>query len=245
MMVQTLGGRCLYRGESGIRVMDNGLYRWMMFESNAIQTLLFKAAPHTRGLRYIDALTFMAKALPGEICLLGLGGGAAAHALSRYLAEHKLSVVELNEEVIYVARQFFMMDMIANLNIIQAEAEAFVLNCQQHFDHLLIDLYDAYQYPDNCNKTGFFGQCQRILTDDGVLAINLANQLDHRPVYELIRDQFSGKTIVMPVTARENMVIAAYNGDKLQTLLDQFSEHKSIKKLSWDATWGCVAELKY
>jgi len=244
-MMQTMAGRCIHRSDSGIRVMDNGLYRWMMFESEAIQTLLFKAAPYTRGLRYIDALTFMAKTLPGDTCLLGLGGGGAAHALNKHMNTAKLSVVELDAEVIAVARQFFMLDRIANMTMLQAEAAAFIERCEQRFKHVLVDLYDAHQYPDGCNNRAFFMHCQRVLTEDGILSVNLANRLDHRSVFELIRDQFVGKTIVMPVTGRENLVIVAYKNQSPQRMIELLSQQNSIKKLSWDQDWGCIAELRY
>ncbi|MGQ3892623.1 spermidine synthase [Legionella sp. CNM-4043-24] len=245
MMFQTLGGRCIHRSASGIRVMDNGIYRWMMFESDAIQSLLYKASPQRRGLKYITALTFMARAQPGAVCMLGLGGAGAAHALSPYLQGHPIMAVELSADVIETAQQYFMTDRINNLSILQSEAAQYIAGSNEHFQHILVDLYDAHQFPDSCNQPEFFAQCQARLTDNGVLAVNLANRRDHRRVFDLMTTQFQGRTVVFPVSGRENLVIAACNAPTLQNYLDLFTDSRQVKSLHWDPDWACIAELRF
>lgn len=243
-MLQTFAGRCIYESESGTRVFDNGLYRWLMFKSNAIQTLLFKSAPHSRGLRYVAPLTLMVRALPGNACLLGLGGAGAAHAITHASSQHKLTVVELNAEVIDIARQFFKADDIPNMEVIEAEASAFIQSCNESFAHILVDVFDAFSFPDSCNNLRFFSHCKDRLSAEGVLAINMANQSDHRSVYELIQKLFPGKTITIPVTGRENLIILAFNGPDIERYLDVIRQQKNIRKLHWSPAWGCVAEMK-
>lgn len=237
-MIQTLAGRCIHRTDGGVRVMDNALFRWMMFESSAIQTLLYKPAPHKYGLPYIRYLTFMAQILPGSIALLGLGGAGAAHTLSG----KPLTIVELNPEVVELARDYFMLDRIQPVEVILADACDFVRNDAQRYDHLLIDLYDAHRYPSNCNNPEFFDECYQRLHDGGILAINLANHHDHRPVFDLIRERFAGATVCLPVKNRENLVVLASKGDK--RLLDTFAQHKQVASFRWDQAWGCVAILR-
>jgi spermidine synthase len=214
-----------------------------MFNSNALQTLLYKKAPHTKGLRYVEAMAIMARALPGHCCILGLGGGGAVHHLAHKMDKYPLTVVELDEEVIQIAKQFFMIDQINNLTIIHAEASAFMKESQQSFDHILIDVFDAHQFPDSCNNADFFSQCQKRLTPEGILAINIANKRDHRPLYELVSQQFSSATLTISIKKRENIIVFASNSKNMKTLLSVISTHKKIKSLTWNATWGCVAEI--
>jgi spermidine synthase len=243
MIWRTIGGRCIYHSATGIRIFENYFFRWLKFDSEALQTLLFRLAPQYAGLNYVKTLVFLAKEMPGYSCMLGLGGGGVAHALSPFIANFPLTAIEYNQEVIQVAARFFRTEKLHNLNIIHSEANKFVSTSTQQFQHVIVDLFNANSFPASCYTQEFFAHCQRILNPGGFLAVNLANRHEQRPIFEMIKKQFCGATVAIPIKNCANLVIFACNSNKISPLLNLFKNSHQLKRLTWDETWGCVAHL--
>ena len=243
MIWKTKGGRCIHHAANGANVYQNLLYRWLTFESKAIQTIINRRHPERCELRYINHLAISVRTQPADCCLLGLGGAAVAHLLAPHLGQSKLFAVERDIEVIDIARTYFMTDRLKNLNVVHEEANQFLQQCKTHYQHLLVDLFDANSFPAECNTPNFFEHCRRILLPDGILAINLANLHEQWSIFKLIRAIFQQRTVSLPVKGTANMVVLACNSQSVTSLLDVINENQQLKKLSWDAKWGCVAEL--
>ena len=237
-------GHCIYKSAQGVRVFQNPLYRWLHFESRAIQTLINRYFPYKPGLSYLNPLILPVQIQPEDCCMLGLGGGGAAHALSSYLGDFKLVIVEANSEVIDIAHRFFMIGELKNLNIIHQDASLFVRNCNTKFQHILVDLFTAKSFPTQCHSEEFFIHCKQLLKPGGLLAINLANRQEQWPIFQLIQKQFPRSTIAIPVTDSANMIILAQNSHSITTYLDILKKSKKLQGLVWDAKWGCIAKIR-
>lgn len=240
---KTLGGRCLKRTAQGACVFDNFFFRWLTLDSKALQTVLNKCNLQKPGLHYINALVFMAREKPGPSCMLGLGGAAIAHALSPYMKNFRICAVEQSDEIIELAAQYFMTDRIPNLDIIHEEASFFVKNSPQQFRHIMIDLFNAESFPVSCCNEAFFSDCKQLLVPGGFLAVNLANRDEQRPIFDMIRKHFSA-LVAIPVKKCANLVLIASENEQVMPLLDVFKRSKQLKNLTWDETWGCVAEFR-
>lgn len=239
---KTIGGRCLYQSPNGSRVFDNYLFRWLMFDSSALQTLIYRNAPHKAGLYYVNALCLAAQKKPGNACLLGLGGAGVAHALAPYLNAFTLTAIELNQEIIDIAAQFFMTNELRNLEIIHREANLFVTHCDRQFQHIMVDLFNANSFPEPCNNDDFFSHCRRILLPEGILAVNLANKREQLALFSKIKHSFNGITVIIPVKKCANMIVLASNSHNISSLLTLLKNCTQIKRLVWDRQWGCIAE---
>jgi spermidine synthase len=243
MYWKTLAGRCIYKSSSGLKIFDNYLYRWLQFDSNALQTLLYKRKPERAGLYYVLPLILAARAKPGPTCMLGLGGGGVAHALSPFLGLHPLTAVEIDEEVIAVASQFFMMPQLKNIKIIQADASVFVRQEREVYQHLIVDLFNAHTFPSVCYNEEFFANCKNTLASEGILAVNLANRHEQWPIYNLIKNQFSGITVVIPVKKCANLIVLACRSESRSPLINVLTNIPQLKKLTWNEKWGCMAQI--
>lgn len=240
-MLNLLKGRCIYKSPLGVRVYQTILYRWITFETAALQTKISRINPKKIQLNYVHQLTLAARQNQGKCCLLGLGGAAVAHALSPF--GNEILAIEKNLDVIDIAKNYFMTDSLKKLNIIHQDARLFVEECQQQFQHLLIDLYDATSFPNECNNAGFFSHCRRLLMPEGTLAINLAGLNDHWPIFLNIKEQFPHNTVCLPVNGTANIVILASNHKSINPLIDLLKKQKGLKKLAWDSKWGYVAQI--
>ena len=243
MLWKTVAGRCIHQGTHGIQVRQNILYRWLTFDSDAIQTLLHRRHPSRAGLHYIHALTLAARANPAPSCLLGLGGAGVAHALAPYFTGYPLYAVESSLEIIEVSATWFMTAQIKNLTVIHQDAFLHLQQTEDRYQHLMIDLFNAHSFPSHCNTSEFFDLCRRALLPEGIMAINLANPTEQWPIFLHIREHFKQCTVSIPVKGTANMVILAYNGKSVNPLLTILNKHADLKQLTWDSKWGCVARL--
>ena len=239
---KTVVGRCVFQ-DNFTKVHQNALYRWLTFDSDALQTLIHLRKLETPGLQYIRHLTWAARLNPADCCLLGLGGAGVAHTLSPFLKTATIKAVEHSNEVISIAKTFFMADKIPQLLITKADAFQFVQECNQQYQHLLIDLFNAHTYPEHCRNYDFFYHCKRLLSPGGILAINLANITDQWSIFQCVREQFGNCTVSLPVKGTANLVLLACNSRSITPLLALLRTHKNLKKLVWDGTWGYIAAI--
>ncbi|CEG57129.1 spermidine synthase [Legionella fallonii] len=241
MRWRTKFGRCIYVSPSGYKVYQNFFYRWLTLGSTALQTVIWRPNPKKPVLYYIPVLTLMARKFPGTGCLLGLGGASVPRLLNSENPGHHIVVVDNSEEVIDIAKQFFMLDSIPDITLVQQNANDYVRECTAQYKHLIIDLYDANNFPAECNHEEFFIHAQNRLTPDGFLAINLANYKEQWPIYQLIKKHFKN-TIVIPVKKSANVVIIASTHGSHEFFMNEIKSCHRFKKIVWMDSWGFVGK---
>lgn len=240
---KTIGGHCIHRSPSGACVYQNLFYRWLTFNSDALQSLIRRKHPEKPMFGYISPLTLAARTVPGETCLLGLGGAAVAHTLAPHLKTAGITAVDNNLDIIHIASSYFMTERLKNMAVIQDDANHFVKKCTHRYQHLMVDLYNADAFPTQCNTLDFFSNCRRLLRPNGIFALNIANLNEQWLLAQRVRDCFFKKTVSFPIKGSSNMVILACNSPSVEPLLALLKNSRRIKKLSWDARWGCIATM--
>ncbi|CZR33030.1 spermidine synthase [Legionella pneumophila] len=149
--------------------------------------------------------------------------------------------MESSEEVIQIAKKFFMTDLIPHFTITHQNARDFVCENKKTFQHMLLDLYDATHFPDECHSMDFFIHCKKQLTNDGFLAVNLANSQEQWALVQLIKKQFPSN-IIIPIKKCANIVVIVSKNDNKDLFIKQVRNTNEIKKITWVKDWGYVAE---
>lgn len=173
-----LGHRLVHRREDTwgeILVVDNHHRRVLSFGSAFEQTCIDLRTPHIPVHEYARAMLLgLAFAPPRRMLLLGLGGGALVHSLLHLVpADCTLHVIELREQVVAVARDYFQVPHAANLEITVEDARLALRNQPAASAELIFsDLYFASDMNHFQRQKKFLQQCHRTLTDDGWLVIN-------------------------------------------------------------------------
>lgn len=69
-------------------------------------------------------------------------------------------------------------------NIIIDDGRNYLQNCDKKYDLVIIDVYQNISIPVNFTSTEFFGLCNKVLKDDGIIAMNigLGNSTDSKLV---------------------------------------------------------------
>lgn len=233
-------GRCIYTSPSGYKVYQNMFYRWFTLDSTVLQTAIKRRKPQKPILYYLPAMTLMTRNQPDSCCLLGLGGAGAAQFLSPYSIN--ITAVDNSEEVIYIAKRYFMANTLNNLDIVHQSAEKYLEQCPTRYGHLLIDLYNSQSFPSECNNDDFFQQCKKLLKRNGFMSVNLANSNEQFAILQLIKNHFIN-TLVIPIKKCANVVIIASNHQSRDEFIDLLLKTKELKKIVLVSKWGYAAAM--
>ena len=114
---------------------------------------------------------------PERALLLGLGGGTLATLLARRCPDVAIVGVEHNAEVLAVARRDFGLDALAGLEIVEADAFAWV---EEHvasepasYDLICLDLFDGARLAPGTLARPFLRQVAILLRRGGMVSVNL------------------------------------------------------------------------
>ena len=154
-----------------------------------------------------------------EILVLGLGGGTVVHLLSEKLPEAKITGVEIDSEMVDIAKKFFKLDSIPNLNLIVADAFGVLSDPQNYnlseksFDVVIIDIYHGEKFPDLGKSGAFFANLKKLVKPDGLVVFNRI-YLEHHQVEvdefaDLLRQFFTDvkKLLVAGRSNSDNILI--------------------------------------
>ena len=114
---------------------------------------------------------------PARALLLGLGGGTLAALLARRCPGVRIVGIEHSAEVLAVARREFGLDALSGLEMVEADAFAWV---EEHtasepasYDLICLDLYDGGRLAPGTLARPFLRQVAALLRPDGVISVNL------------------------------------------------------------------------
>jgi spermidine synthase len=114
---------------------------------------------------------------PAEILMLGLGAGSALAILANKCRHpYKVKAIEIDKELIEVAREHFNLSQYDNLEMIQGDAAAEIGNLdEQTFDLVIDDIFWDNHLPAFCLDQSYLRENYRILAAQGIYMRNTMN----------------------------------------------------------------------
>ena len=164
-----------------VNFSDFGDVRFLHLGTEWVQGSMLRDAPYDIELEYVqrmmvgllftDATTVAKK----HAMQLGLGSAALTKFCYKKL-RMKTTAIEINPQVVTACRLWFKLprdDL--RLQVIEADAAAEVQKPahQGTVDLLHVDLYDHEAAAPVLDSTDFYAHCRGLLTDDGVMTVNL------------------------------------------------------------------------
>jgi spermidine synthase len=182
------------------------------FSIGAIQSRMQIQQPDALALDYTR--TMMAFLLfhpkPGQIGMIGLGGGSLAKFCLRHLPNASVTVAELNPHVIALRERFAVPPDGPRLRVLELDGADFVRDTDRRFDVLLVDAFDAQGMPENVGTRRFYDDCHDALAPDGMLVVNLHAAHPHAPLYvDRLRQAFDGRVLAVDDRDGANRVVFA------------------------------------
>ncbi len=224
---------CFYRSKmkSSIDIREEAGVRSLHFGSDWVQGAMRIARPWNLELEYTREM--MASLLlreharyPRKVLLIGLGTASLTKFIYRHYPLSKLTVVEIQPDVVAAARQFFKLpDDPKRLNIVLGDGAKFVLDSPQTYDLVLVDGFDEKARMGELDTVRFYQTVRALLSDNGIMAVNL---LDHNRGFAAsagrICQAFDDRAIVFPSCDSGNTIVFAAKGEPINLALDDLKE---------------------
>ena len=204
---------------SRIQISEERGVRYLHFGSRWVQGAMRMSRPDHLELEYtremmLPLLLRDEPAWPRRALLIGLGAASMVKFLYRHRPHTVITVVELRQDVVDVAGQFFKLpDDPARLSVALADGVAYVASSGPRFDLVLVDGYDARGRVGALDTTAFYRHCRARMRGDALLATNLLTR--HRGVdasLARLRDAFDDRAIALPPCSSGNIVLLAARG---------------------------------
>ncbi|HHV55527.1 MAG TPA: fused MFS/spermidine synthase [Firmicutes bacterium] len=170
-----------------ITVDDYQGVRHLHFD-NSFQSGMYLDDPLRMAFAYTSYLHLgvVARPRPERMLFIGLGGGSApARFLHDYPSLRQVDVVEIDPEVVNVARRFFRLPDDPRLRIIVQDGRLFVEQAAaavragraQRYDLIVVDAYFADAIPYHLTTYEFISSLDAILARDGAVVSNIIGAL--------------------------------------------------------------------
>jgi spermidine synthase len=216
---------------SSIDIREEAGVRTLHFGSEWIQGAMRIARPWQLELDYTKEM--MASLLmregarfPRHALLIGLGAASLTKFLYRYCPQTKITVVEIDPQVVAAAQHFFKLpDDPKRLNIVVEDGVAFMSRTDKSYDLILVDGYDADALAGALDTLPFYQMCRAHLTDAGIMAANIFGRRNSfKASYSRINGAFEGRSIAFPSCDSGNVIAFATAGDAVQITLEDLRE---------------------
>jgi len=214
-------GQLIYQNhddEGVIEIIDEKGVRALHFGSDSRQSTMLLADPNHLHSLYARAMMglLLFNETPQDILMIGLGGGTITKYLLHQFPQCKINVVEFRRSVLKVARSHFGLPLDPRLKVkIGCGAEHVNQQSLQYSDRhdlIMVDAFDHEGMAPEVSNERFFDGCRTLLTDDGLLAINLwgTNKDLFKQVAWNMGRVFEWRLLFLPVRKRGNIIGFAF-----------------------------------
>lgn len=108
-----------------------------------------------------------------HILVLGVAGGSVIKTLVDEIEfRGKITGVEIDPAIIEVANSYFQLNEIPNLEIHLQDAFDFVLRCKDHYNLIIIDVFEDLQMPNFLFEPFFINHTASLLKQNGFILFN-------------------------------------------------------------------------
>ena len=112
-----------------------------------------------------------------NVLILGFGLGSIPFMLEKtFHKKYHYTAVEIDESVIYLATKYALPEINSSIQMICTDAFAYVMQCQEQFDLVCMDVFLDDLVPEEFEAEDFLKNLKRLIAKDGLLLFNrLAN----------------------------------------------------------------------
>lgn len=202
-------------GGGAIQISEARGVRYLHFGSRWIQGAMRMSRPWALELEYtremLLPLLLRPDGWPRTVLQIGLGAASLTRWLWRHRPAARLVVVEIREDVVRAAGQFFRLpDDPSRIDVVNGDGAAYVAATGERFDLVLVDGYDARGRVGALDTPAFHAHCHTVLHRGGLLATNLLSR--HRGVdasVARLAHAFGGHAAALPASPSGNVVVLA------------------------------------
>lgn len=214
-----------------VDISEKAGVRFLHLGTDYVQGAMRIARPWTLELSYTREM--MAALLlraggnwPRRALLVGLGAGSLAKFIYRNLPDCRITVVEINPQIEFVARQYFNLpDDPRRLRVVIGDGAEYMLQGGDSYDLILCDGFDPEGNAGVLDTPPFYQACRARLSETGILALNLLGRnRGAKASAERIKEAFDGRAVAFPPCDSGNVIAFAAAGDPVDLSMDDMRE---------------------
>jgi spermidine synthase len=202
-------------------VVEHGNKRQLFFTLDAVQSSMDLDRPDELISAYTRKMMafLLLNPNPRHIVMIGLGGGSLAKFCFRHLPETRISVVELDADVIALRDLFCIPNDDERFRVIHGDGVDYVRAMREQVDVVLVDAFDAAGISQSLANSDFYDNVEKRLRSDGVFVMNFSGaRVRYLPNIKRIRAAFGDRVLLVPVQADGNLLVFASKTDVMQQL---------------------------
>lgn len=203
-------------GRETVKIREEHGVRQLHIGGSAIQSAIRLDDPDALALDYVRAM--MAFLLfcprPRDVLMVGLGGGSMARFVRQRMRRARVTVAEINPEVLAAARKYFHFpEDDARLKTVIADGAELVPAYRNNVDVLVVDGFvNGSPAKSLCTQT-FYDAAFAALREGGVLVANFMSD-DKRLARhcERIEKSFGRQPVQLLAEEKDNLIVFAVRG---------------------------------
>jgi spermidine synthase len=194
-------------------IFETRYERRMHFTNHATQSAMLLADPDALVSDYTRKMMafLLFNPHPRHIVMIGLGGGSLAKFCYRHLPGSRITVVEIDEDVIAMREEFCIPRDDHRFRIVHDDGARYVERIDEQMDVLLVDAFDAVGIALSLAASNFYSCAARKITDRGMLVMNFWGPCE-RYIDNLsqARAAFGDSLLLVPVAGDVNVLLFAF-----------------------------------
>jgi spermidine synthase len=197
---------------SNISISDSDIGRMLMFDRSYqggnINYISFKGGmPYTRYYHLAGIFNTDIR----NILILGIGSGSVIKDSTMIYDYREIDAIDIDSEVVDIAQTYFELPQNNRINYIVEDAGSYILRTDKKYDLVIVDLFLAKGMPLNFLTEEFAQKLSDILTDNGIVGINLFGNEDISGDQSIIfRSQYKVYNNIFPFVACFPVIYGAY-----------------------------------
>jgi spermidine synthase len=203
----------IYRDEfSRPYILETTRERRLQFTCGATQSVMSLEDPDALVTAYARKMMafLLFNSNPKHILMIGLGGGSLAKFCYRHLPNTRLTVVEINEDVIALRDQFRIPPDDPRFEVIHDDGARYMEALRSKVDVVLVDAFDATGIATSLPQSNFYPCAATQLSREGLLVMNFSGRGDrYADNIRALRGAFRNRMVLVPVEDDENLVLFA------------------------------------
>lgn len=117
---------------------------------------------------------------PEDVLFAGLGIGVMPRYLNRYYPGTNIDVVEIDSDIMPVAKEYFYFKENEKLKVHSGDAREFIKRSKKKYDIIFLDAYQADYIPFHLTTREFMREVKSRLKDNGVVVSNILSPKRNR-----------------------------------------------------------------
>ena len=210
--------------------------------SDTIQSSMRLTRPNDLELAYTRSMMgfLLFNPAPRRALMVGLGGGSLAKFIYHRLPETRAEVLEINPDVVAIARRYFQVPAgDERLTVRVCDAADFIEREGPGYDAILVDGFDDDTPPDALSSRKFYLSCRRRLDPGGVMVVNLWGS-DRRfdDYVQRVESAFPAGTLCLPAEKPGNVVMFAFRDPPGDPRWDALEARAGVLEVQFGLEFG-------